>query len=80
MAREINTEESIMLAADWFNYLVGPTGFGPNDLLSKKPTEELTEEEKTFYQLDESVKFEKERRRKAFAEAVKEVTGEDIDL
>lgn len=60
------------------SYEVGPTGYGPIPGIGKPPAK-LSRGERRIVEETNLVQIERDRRRKAWAEAVKEVTGEDIE-
>lgn len=59
------------------SYEVGPTGYGPIQGIGKPPAK-MSRGERRIVEEAKLVEMERDRRRNAWAQAVKEVTGEDI--
>lgn len=59
------------------NYAVGPTGYGPIPGVGKPPAK-FSRSEQRIIRESNVLEAERKLRRQAWAEAVKEVTGEEI--
>ena len=63
------------------NYAAGPTGYGPIPGLVRKPPPKLSRSEKTLLTKGAyTIEMMKKDRQGCWRDAVKEVTGEDVDM